>query len=65
MALVAKTKFELEEVVAEIEGRPVHGGATHTYNEGDSVSKSELKAGGQSDEQIADLIARGVIGDAE
>lgn len=64
MGLEAKTKFELEEVVDEVEGRPIYGGGTTTINEGDAVTKAELKAAGQTDEQIEDLIARGVIGEA-
>lgn len=65
MPLEAKTKFELEEVVDEVAGRPVYGGNTVVFNEGDPVTKSALKDAGQTDEQIEDLIVRGVIGEAE
>ena len=48
MALTAQTKFEIGDTV---------------WNEGDKVTKTDLKEAGQTDEQIEELISRGVIGE--
>lgn len=67
MGLVALTKFELEEKSETEDGRTVHGGEgkqTHVFDEGQAVTKAELKAAGQTDDEIAELISRGVVGEA-